>query len=286
MKHNKQALRLGFLFLVALLLAVLAVSVFAATEEEPTPVNISIVGGTLYIDDKYCEPYTEADPLLGDQIYMIADPAEEGYIFFRWEINIDGNTSFVDGERASCSIEGATNVTITAVYKQDIGLIEVTFPEPTFGGTYDPSQLIGVGANAEHYSLGVWYMNVNNKDGSHHDMAVEEKYPTDSFYTIFYFWIYLDEAYWVSDGSETMMKINDQYIEVNKAYYDEHKIGVVYKYYDLCPVEISVTGGTLYHNGEPTTETSFLPGTVLTVKADPAQYPEGQTFRYWYIDNS
>lgn len=279
MKRTARSSIISILLLFAMLLGVFTVGVFTVGAESASDVSVTVTGATAYLDDKHLDVYTGAEKL-GDNLYLVADKAEEGQVFLRWDIVKDGAHTYPTEKEITCSVNDAEEISITAIYRKDIGQIKLEVPEPSIGGVVDYSAVRKVGENAEHYEIIRTYYYYREGDRSIR-LNDGDAFVEGVGYS-FSYELRLEEGYWFPG----------EYIQLNeyssRLHIMRHEDGTAVGekiLNSLVYIGIEVVGGTLYRDGVETTETKFLPGTRLTVVAD-SNREDGKVLRYWSISNS
>ena len=245
------------------------------------PTGVTVIGGTRCTDNNYNTEYTGED-FYGGYVYLKADPAPEGKVFFRWDI-VEENGYSTYSNSANCSYNVDTpSITFTAVYADLIEEIKIEMPKITIGGNPSLTNFTKVDDYAEHYSIELteWYYYEENTKTP---MTLEDEFQKGVTYYCG-FTLACEEGYWFPEGKS--FTINGLDARTNSRNY---LLGEVYGYFvfhTLIPMNVNVTGGTLMVDGVPTNETEFMPGTELTVVVDESQYPEGKVFRDWNISGS
>ena len=236
------------------------------------PVSITVINGKAYTSGEYTEELVEF--YAPGSLFIKADEAPEGKKFLMWKITTDGDITYNYFDSTNIWVSSASVIVCEAIYAIPINEIELTMPKITVGST--PITTVTTESDLYTVEVETWY----NVGDTRTEMLPTDTYVADAVYECRYI-ITPKDGYCVGNYAE--FSVNGKTGNTGGYISGTAKIGAYVRMYDLIPVGIEVTGGKLYLDGVETNETEFLPGTTLTLVADKSLYPEGQTFKTWYI---
>ena len=233
------------------------------------PTALTVTGGKAYTSNTYETEIGEV--FAGDYIYLKADEAPEGKMFLYWRITIGENTSYDYYNTTYIYVYSSYKViTCEAIYVTPIESVEGTIPAIKVGDT----PITTVTDESDLYDIYIegWYY----YDSEYNKI---EMLPTDTYQAnVQYeceFRVEPIDGYGIAGD----ITINGRSINVSGwSAGTAIRYGYLY-YYDTAYVTVTVTGGKIWVDGVETTDSQFLPGTVLTLVADAPE--EGMAFRKW-----
>ena len=237
---------------------------FTATAEPLPKYTLTIENGTLE-DGNTSGEFEE-----GEEIKVIAAAAPEGKAFVKWDV-VTGEGYFYDDSSTTTTFKmGDSDVTIKAVYKTIVGLVELTVKTPVAGAVADNSSDLSYPTDKGYTATLIWYDD-NGKlpEGAKFELGVE--YYAEIEVSISGDYVFMDDTEAYLNGVEesrldafpTSFKVGEAFIATEKP--------IVY-------FDVKVTGGRAEIDEDIVIKAEA--GKEITIIAAP---DEGKEFDKWEV---